>query len=87
MNLDYWKYYFIISGIGKEHPEAIGYDLALMANTDHMIISRGSFSSWCAILSGGEYFTEWGLIVPLRQFIEQQDKSKRRKKKKHKKKP
>ena len=49
-------------GIGEENPDAIGYDMAVMANCEHTIITRGSFSSWCAVLSGGEYYTEYGLI-------------------------
>ena len=53
--------------------------MAVMAFSDHTIISRGSFSSWCAILSGGEYFTEFGLIVPLQHIIDQQNKKSKKK--------
>ena len=45
----------------------------------------GSYSSWCAILAGGEYYTEWGLIVPLNELVNQQeDRQKRREKRKKK---
>ena len=72
-------------GVGKEETEAIGFDLATMASCDHTIISRGSFSTWCAILAGGEYYAEYGPIVTLTQLIDQQDKSVKRKKSKKKK--
>jgi hypothetical protein len=52
--------------------------MAVMASCDHTIISRGSFSTWCAILSGGEYYAEYGVIVPLNVIIDQQDKELRR---------
>ena len=68
-----------ISGFGKEEIDAIGYDMALMASCDHTIISRGSFSSWCSILCGGEYYTEFGLIVPLQHIIDQQTKKHKKK--------
>lgn len=42
----------------------IGTDLAIMANANHTIITRGTYSMWGAILSGGEYHTEHGLMVP-----------------------
>ena len=69
----FWHYFDVI-GIGNEEIDAIGYDMALMASCDHTIISRGSFSSWCAILAGGEYYGEYGPIVPVHNIIDQQDK-------------
>ena len=40
------------------------YDLALLSNCNHTIVSRGTFSLWVAMLAGGEYYTEYGSIVP-----------------------
>lgn len=65
--------------MGKEENDAIGYDMAVMASSDHTIISRGSFSSWCSILCGGEYYTEYGLIVPLNHILDQQAKKDKKK--------
>lgn len=42
----------------------IGTDLAIMAYANATIISRGTFGMWGAILCGGEYHTEFGLMVP-----------------------
>ena len=73
------KYNNSILGLGKEENDAIGYDMAVMASSDHTIISRGSFSSWCSILCGGEYYTEYGLIVPLTHILDQQAKKDKKK--------
>ena len=52
-------------GVGETDIDMdIGTDLALMANANHTIISRGTYSMWGAVLSGGEYHTEYGLMVP-----------------------
>merc|ERR1712062_156743 len=40
------------------------HDLALLINCNHTIVSRGTFSLWVAHLAGGEYYTEYGAIVP-----------------------
>jgi hypothetical protein len=40
------------------------YDLALLTSCNHTIISRGTYSMWVALLAGGEYYTEYGSIVP-----------------------
>lgn len=72
-------FYNTISGIGKEDVDAIGYDMALMASSDSTIISRGSFSSFCAILAGGEYYGEYGPIVTLTHLVEQQEKTVKKK--------
>ena len=66
------------------------YDLALLSNCNHTIVSRGTYSLWgkyfwfknflnckyfiftylllfiflVAMLAGGEYYTEYGAIVP-----------------------
>ena len=74
-----------MTGNGKEENDAIGYDMAIMANSDSTIISRGSFSSWCAILCGGEYHGEYGPIVTLKDLIDRQDKIKSKKNKKKRK--
>eukprot|EP00095_Tigriopus_kingsejongensis_P010181 maker-scaffold105_size367834-snap-gene-1.19 protein:Tk10181 transcript:maker-scaffold105_size367834-snap-gene-1.19-mRNA-1 annotation:"galactoside 2-alpha-l-fucosyltransferase 2" len=55
--------YFVGKG-DVDSTEAIGYDLALLASCNHTIITWGSFSMWAAILSGGEYYSEYGVIVP-----------------------
>ena len=47
-----------------QDPDAAGHDLALLASCNHTIITRGTYSLWAALLSGGEYFTEYGTIVP-----------------------
>ena len=71
---------YLFLGIGNEETDAIGFDLALMASSDHTIISRGSFSTWCAILCGGEYYGEYGPIISLTNLINQQDKNHKSKK-------
>ena len=71
---------YLFPGIGNEETDAIGFDLALMASSDHTIISRGSFSTWCAILCGGEYYGEYGPIISLTNLINQQDKNHKSKK-------
>ena len=40
------------------------YDFALLTSCNHTIISRGTFSMWIALLTPGEYMTEYGAIVP-----------------------
>ncbi len=40
------------------------YDLALLAACNHTVISRGTYSMWAAMMAGGEYYTEYGTIVP-----------------------
>ncbi|XP_059085006.1 galactoside 2-alpha-L-fucosyltransferase SEC1-like isoform X4 [Tigriopus californicus] len=55
--------YFLGKG-DTNSPDAIGYDLALLASCNHTIITWGSFSMWASILSGGEYYSEYGVIVP-----------------------
>ena len=47
-----------------EDRDAASFDLALLASCNHTIITRGTFSMWASILAGGEYFTEYGPIVP-----------------------
>ena len=51
-------------GVEVVDPDAASYDLALLANCNHTIITRGTFTMWAALLSGGEYYTEYGAIVP-----------------------
>jgi Glycosyl transferase family 11 len=31
---------------------------------NHTIITRGTFTMWAAVLAGGEYYTEYGTIIP-----------------------
>ena len=45
-------------------PDAAAYDLALMVNCNHAIISRGTYSMWAARLAGGEHYSEYGAIPP-----------------------
>ena len=40
------------------------YDFALLTSCNHTIISRGTFSMFIALLTPGEYMTEYGVIVP-----------------------
>ncbi len=42
----------------------MGFDFTLLCHCNHSIISRGSFSNWIADWTGGEYYTEYGSIVP-----------------------
>ena len=65
----------------KTTDEAIGYDLALLARSDHTIITRGTFGMWAAILCGGEYYGPYGPIVPVHILDERQTKGKKKKKK------
>ena len=65
----------------KTTDEAIGYDLALLAQTDHNIITRGTFGMWAAILCGGEYYGPYGPIVPGHLIEDRQKKGKKKKKK------
>eukprot|EP00095_Tigriopus_kingsejongensis_P007597 maker-scaffold417_size177606-snap-gene-0.46 protein:Tk07597 transcript:maker-scaffold417_size177606-snap-gene-0.46-mRNA-1 annotation:"galactoside 2-alpha-l-fucosyltransferase 2" len=62
--------------VGNGDPDeelAIGTDLALLAACNATILSRGTFSIWAAILSGGEYYTEFGTIVPEHQMHPEDD--------------
>ena len=40
------------------------YDFVLLISCDHSVVSRGSFTLWVATLTGGEYYTEHGVIIP-----------------------
>ena len=40
------------------------YDLALLSSCNHTVVSRGTYSMWIAMISPGEYYTEYGAIVP-----------------------
>lgn len=44
--------------------DATAFDFALLVNCNHTIITRGTFSTWIALLAGGEYYSEYGPIVP-----------------------
>ena len=53
--------------VGDGDPKSlvsVGYDLAVCARCNHTIITNGMFSKWAAVLSGGEYYTEYGPMVP-----------------------
>eukprot|EP00096_Caligus_rogercresseyi_P012381 TRINITY_DN5161_c0_g1_i1.p1 TRINITY_DN5161_c0_g1~~TRINITY_DN5161_c0_g1_i1.p1 ORF type:complete len:336 (+),score=51.61 TRINITY_DN5161_c0_g1_i1:106-1113(+) len=39
-------------------------DFCLLTASNHTIMSRGSFSTFAAILAKGEYYTEYGAVVP-----------------------
>ena len=45
-------------------PDAAAYDLALLVNCNHTIVTRGTYTMWIALLAGGEYYTEFGPIMP-----------------------
>lgn len=52
-------------GEGKTDDDIqIGKDLAIVAFSNCTIITRGTFSMFGSILSGGPYHTEYGLIIP-----------------------
>ena len=55
-------------------PDAAAYDLALMVNSNHTIITRGTYTMWCAMLAGGEYYTEYGAIMPPDLILSGKDK-------------
>ena len=61
---------------GKEiaDPDAAAYDLALMVNCNHTIITRGTYTMWAAMLAGGEYYSEYGVIMPPDLILEGKDK-------------
>ena len=45
-------------------PDAAAFDLALLVNCNHTIITRGTYTMWIAMLAGGEYYSEYGVIMP-----------------------
>jgi hypothetical protein len=45
-------------------PDAAAYDFALLVNCNHTITTRGTYSMWISLLTGGEYYSEYGPIVP-----------------------
>ena len=45
-------------------PDAAVYDFSLLVNCNHTIITRGTFSMWIPLLAGGEYYSEYGPIMP-----------------------
>jgi len=51
-------------GKGNEEEDSVAFDFTTMVQSNHTIISRGTFSSWSAVLNGGEYYGEYGAIVP-----------------------
>lgn len=55
--------YFVGNGI-TDVDEDIATDLATMAAANATVITRGTFSMWCALLNGNEYYTEYGMVVP-----------------------
>ena len=63
--------------------DAIGYDLALLSQSNHNILTRGTFGMWAALLCGGEYYGEYGPIVPGKVLLERQVTKKKKKKKKN----
>ena len=44
--------------------DAAVYDFALLVNCNHTIITRGTYSMWIAMLAKGEYYSEYGPIMP-----------------------
>ena len=51
-----------------------------MASCNHSIMTWGSFSMWGTFLAGGEYYSQYGVIVP--KELQEPDKKKKKKKKK-----
>lgn len=51
-------------GLGSDDEAGDAFDFALLCQCNHSIITRGAFSTWVADWSGGEYYTEYGSIVP-----------------------
>ena len=45
-------------------PEAAVFDFALLVNCNHTLITRGTYAMWIALLAGGEYYSEYGPIMP-----------------------
>ena len=72
--------FFVGSGDNSDD-ESIGYDLAILARSNHSIVTRGTFSMWSALLAGGEYYGPYGPIVPGKLLLERQMKTKKKKKK------
>ena len=68
---------FFVGNGNTEDPKSIGYDLALLGSCNHTVITWGSFSMWAALFSGGEYYTQYGVIVP-KQIQEPEKKRKNR---------
>ena len=60
---DDYDLYFVGDG-DPENLLSVGHDLAMLTRCNHTIITRGMMSKWAAILSGGEYYTEYGPVVP-----------------------
>jgi len=62
-NLKAKDLFFVGEGNGDK-VESVGKDLAVLAVCQHSIVTWGSFSMWSAFLAGGEYYNEYGPIVP-----------------------
>lgn len=60
---DDYDLYFVGDGDPKSIT-SIGHDLAIFAKCNHTIITKGAMSKWASVLSGGEYYTEYGPVVP-----------------------
>ena len=60
---DDFDLYFVGDGDPKSLP-SVGHDLAIFARCNHTIITNGMMSRWASVLSGGEYYTEYGPVVP-----------------------
>lgn len=55
---------FFVGDGDSEDDDAVAYDLAILSSSDHTIKSRGTFSLWASMLSGGHYYTEQEGLVP-----------------------
>ena len=62
------------TGVETVDADAAAYDLALMVNCNHTIISRGTYSMWAGRLAGGEYYSEYGVVPPPELIYEGKDK-------------
>ncbi len=59
--------------------ESVGLDLAVLSSCNHSVTTWGTFGMWAALLSGGEYYSQYGVIVP--GDIQNIDKEEQRRKK------
>ncbi len=69
---------YFVGGGDPDSSDSVGYDLAVLASCNHSVVTWGSFSMWSALLSGGEYYGQYGPIVPIDK---QQPIKKKRKRK------
>ena len=72
---------YFVGNSDNKNDDSIGYDLGLLIQSNHNIVTRGTFGMWAAVLCGGEYYGPYGPIVPGRLLLERQKKKKKKKRK------